>query len=256
MGEVKVYRRRDITIVDISKEQSLILACDSCGGIGEKENDTLKVLPDLVGLLTARVVIMEVICTGAEIISLSNAVCNEMNATGQKIMAGVKKELAKAKAEGFITADIDEGVLTGSTEENMVTTMTAIGITAIGVADKTKLKFSPCQSGDEVIVIGEPLVGNEVLQEQDKMVSYSEIKSLLSHLDVREIVPVGSKGIAYEAKLLAEMNGIGFVETPTIEVDIMKSGGPCTCVVAVVAPECKSKMTRLNMEYKHIGTLV
>ena len=52
---------------------------------------------------------MEVLCTGAEIVSITDAVC-EMGPTGSEIIRGIKQELKEA--------NINNITLNGSTEEN------------------------------------------------------------------------------------------------------------------------------------------
>ncbi|MBV1822090.1 hypothetical protein KUA25_29170, partial [Bacteroidales bacterium MSK.15.36] len=75
---MKISKVRDLTLIKLTEDKNLIVACDSCGGIGNKLEDTLKVPAFIVGKFTARVALMEVLCTGAEIVSITDAVCNEM----------------------------------------------------------------------------------------------------------------------------------------------------------------------------------
>lgn len=60
-----------------------MVSCDSCGGIGEKELDILKVPHRLVGQLTARVALMEIICTGADPKIMTVAISAESEPTGR-----------------------------------------------------------------------------------------------------------------------------------------------------------------------------
>lgn len=52
-----------------------------------------------------------------------------------------------------------------------------------------------------LFAFGEPIVGAEVLQKLRDMPDYRLVKKLVEHNDVLEVVPVGSKGMAYEAHL-------------------------------------------------------
>jgi selenophosphate synthetase-related protein len=224
---MNIKRVRDLTVVELNDDQSIVIACDSCGGIGLKEGDSLKVSPFFTGKLTARVALFEVICSGAKVITLADSVCNEMNPTGNEIIKGIKEELK--------CAGIDDIVLTGSTEENILTVSTALGITVVGIVPSKELKVNKVKNGAIIISIGIPKVGNEVKLEYDnEIASYDLIKRLLFEERVLEIVPVGSKGILYEAKALSENNGFVFKQKDNILVDIKKSAGPSTVIIAAI----------------------
>lgn len=219
-------KRRDIDILNMG-EKSLVIACDSCGGIGLKENDFLKVPPKYVGTLTTRVVLFEILSTGAKVISLSNAICNEMNSTGKFIIDGVKEELKKA--------DISCNFLTGSTEENMPTTMTALGMTCVGILHNDDFKFKKAKKGDIFVLYGLPLVGAEINLDDDRLIAkYSDLYSLLEFDGTLEIAPTGSKGILYECEELSKLNNMKFKQDENVDIDLMKSCGVSTCLVVLV----------------------
>lgn len=224
---MEVKKIRDLSLIDIDAQRTMVIACDSCGGIGIKDGDALKIPTIYVAKFTVRVAIMEVICAGAEIITITNAVCNEMENTGLEVIKGIKEEL---KAAG-----ISDMILTGSTEENFKTISTGIGITAIGMGNKNKLKVNSIRNEAVIVSIGLPKVGNKInLNKDDEIIDYIDIKKLVKSDYVYEIVPVGSKGIAYEAELLASNNGFTLEFKTELSVDIYKSGGPSTCVIAAV----------------------
>lgn len=219
---MKTWCRRDLTIISGFGGANLVIACDSCGGIGGKPGDSLRLPPYYAGKFAARVGLTEVICSGASPVAVTNAVSNEMNPTGAEIICGISDELK--------TAGYPDIALTGSTEENFATIMTAVGITVIGAARDEDLRFHKAESGDVLLLLGLPVIGAEV--DLNGCGFYNEIKYLLSINGVREIVPVGSKGITYEAETLAALNGLSFVPSET-EVDLLKSAGPVTCVLAL-----------------------
>ncbi|MDF2504270.1 AIR synthase related protein [Clostridium sp.] len=224
---MEVKKIRDLSLINIDEKRTIVIACDSCGGIGIKEGDSLKVPTLYVAKFTVRVAIMEVMCSGAEIITITNAVCNEMYDTGVQVIKGIKEELKMA--------GISDMMLTGSTEENFKTISTGIGITAIGIASNDKLKVTSIKEEAAIVSIGIPKVGNEInFVKDDEIVCYEAIKKLVRSEDVYEIVPVGSKGIAYEAETLAKNNSFEFEFKDELSVDIHKSGGPATCVIAAV----------------------
>jgi hypothetical protein len=247
---MEISKVRDLTLVEISDEKVLVIACDSCGSIGLKEKDVFKVPPYFTGRFTARVTMLEVMSTGAEIITLTNSVCSEMKPTGEEIIRGIKDELQDA--------GIPEIVLTGSTEENFPTYSTGLGVTAIGIANPKTIKVNKArQAGDgAVVVIGLPKVGSEIdLEKDEEIVKYEQLKRLLEDPCVYEIVPCGSKGIQYEAETLAKENGMKFRLCENIDIDIKKSCGPATTVIAAVNSAIVSRLLEQFKNCNFIGYL-
>ena len=133
-----------------------------------------------------------------------------------------------AMKEELDSAGLSNVAITGSTEENFPTCMTALSVTVIGVGEK--LKFEPAKEEDVLVLIGSPKFGAEVDVESPGF--YTEISRLLSMPQVKEIVPVGSKGIEYEAVTLASLSNmeVSFANTG---IDYKKSAGPATCVLVL-----------------------
>lgn len=92
----------------------------------------MRVDPFYVGFYTCRVAVMEVLCTGADVIAVSATIACELYPYGEKIINGVRECLSEI--------DIDTSILIGSTEENMRTSMTAIGVTVTGMCVMMILK--------------------------------------------------------------------------------------------------------------------
>ncbi|MHC6179223.1 AIR synthase related protein [Clostridium sp. JNZ X4-2] len=224
---MEVKKIRDLSLITLDESRTMVIACDSCGGVGSKKGDALKVPPFYVGRLTARVVLLEVICSGSEIITITNTICNEMDNTGLEIIRGIKEELREA--------GIRDVVLTGSTEENFETSSTALGVTAVGIAVTKNLKVNSIKGEAVIISVGMPKVGDEInLEGDEEIVNYETVYKLLHNDFIYEIVPVGSRGIAYEAGQLAVNNNLKFYMEDRCSVDVEKSGGPETSVIAAV----------------------
>lgn len=213
--------RRDLTIVPL-EAQNIVIACDSCGAVGNKSGDVFKLPPRYAGKFAARVALTEVLCSGATPVTITNGVACEMQPTGAEIILGIQDELQNA--------GITDVLLTGSTEENFITSMTALAVTVIGVAKDSELKFEAAAPGDKLVLLGGPKVGAEVDLESAGF--YSDIRQLLSLTGVKEIVPVGSKGIAYEAETLAKISDATSVLYET-SIDYYKSAGPVTCILVL-----------------------
>ncbi|MCL2362392.1 MAG: alpha-ribazole-5-phosphate synthase [Defluviitaleaceae bacterium] len=218
---MKAWTRRDLTIVPMG-QHSMVVACDSCGGVGIKDGDILKLSPRHVAKFTTRVALTEVLCSGAMPVMITNGVACEMNPTGAKMILGIKEELENA--------GIKDIALSGSTEENFPTSMTALAVTVIGMGSENDLKFGHAVKGDKLILLGTPRVGDEVDLESNGF--YEEIKHLRPIPEVREIVPVGSKGVAYEAEGLASLSGMN-CELYKTGIDYSKSAGPVTCLLVL-----------------------
>ena len=244
---MEVSKVRDLTLIKIDANKTMVVACDSCGSVGMKEGDSLKVNPFYTGKYTARVALLEVLCTGAEIVTVVDAICNEMKNTGEEIIKGIEEELKGA--------GINRVVLTGSTEENFPTVSTALGITVIGIVDTNALRVNSVRTNSIVVSIGLPKVGEEIeLDNDEDIVHYSDIEILLHTEGVYEIIPVGSKGIFYEARQLARFNGMKLKIEENIKVDINKSAGPSTVIIAAVSDETKDNIKHLR-NFNIIGSI-
>lgn len=241
---MKVQKYRDLTLVRIDEKNMMVIACDSCGGIGSKQGDVLKVSPYYVGRFTARVGLLEVMCAGAQVVTVVDAVCNEMEPTGKEIIKGIKQELKEA--------NIKDVVLTGSTEENFSTISTGLGVTVVGIVETKRLKIKSIFKSAAIVSIGLPKVGDEIKLEGDEdIVDYETVKCLLNLESVFEIIPVGSKGILFEAENIACNNGLHLYIDDSVGVDINKSAGPSTCILVIVDIESINDV----MNYKHANKI-
>ena len=236
------YRGRDVEVA-FAKGVGLVVACDSCGAIGEKELDVVKVPARLTGRFAARGALLEVLATGAQPQIVAAAVCNEPEPTGSELLKGVKDEL---KSAGLGTLPIAI-----SCEKNMSTRQTGLGITVVGLVDGAALRITSTRDGDSLYCLGLPLVGAEVRDADDpEIIQASDVRRLLEDPAVHDIIPVGSRGILGEIHLLREAMMLSFV--PEAQrfagacpeghfklvgaLDINKSGGPATCLIFTAGP--------------------
>ncbi|TDX52999.1 AIR synthase related protein [Orenia marismortui] len=216
---------RDISILKLDDEKILVVACDSAGGIGSKIEDKIKISNQIAGKFTARVALMELLASGAKPISIIDTLSVELEPTGKEIIAGIKEEL-------FIVGI--ENLLTGSTEENITTVQTGIGVTAIGIATLDQLRLAISQKGDLIVALGLPKVGYQVVEDRNQIADLELILKTLELDYIHEILPVGSKGISYEANVLAKSNQLN-LELLNSELDLAKSAGPATVVLVSIA---------------------
>ncbi|XJS10924.1 hypothetical protein ACF3NG_01280 [Aerococcaceae bacterium WGS1372] len=234
---------RDLSIEKVADEY-IVVACDSSSGIGEKEHDVLTVPSLVMSAHCIRVPLMELLSIGAEPFLVVNVSGNEMNPTTKKYIQGIRNELIKA---GY-----PELPMNGSTEENMETSMSSLGVTVLGRATSNQMKWRSVQAGDIIYQIGLPYVGEELISHFDDIVSYDDIKLLhqLRH-SITEIVPVGSKGSWNEAEQLAQVNKLKFKKVLNNNLKAMceKSAGPSTTIIVSASPNIESK---LREYFKHV----
>lgn len=236
---MKIERYRDLTLIDINENQCLVVSCDSSGGIGEKENDIVKAIPEVVGYFATQVALMELMAFGANPITVVNTLSVEMDNTGNRVLEGIKQALEPL--------DLDnEMLVTGSTEENFPVSVTGVGITVIGVINKNEWKKPQTQPGMMGVVVGLPKVGDEVLEDKNEVMDISKLIKLKKKGYIGEILPVGSKGVLYELNEMSNSNNINFILEDNINIDLNKSGGPSTCVILSIEYD---KYEELNKEF-------
>lgn len=240
--------KRDLTLIERG-EQYLIIACDSCGGVGNKDFDEVKVAPEIVGYYTTRVALMELLSVGAAPLAVINTLSVEMEPTGRRIISGIENLLREVK--------IDLEIINGSTEENFPMKQTAMGVTLIGEVEKNQLRLSKSQRGDFVLLLGIPKVGGEItLPYDEEICSFESLNFLKQHPSIGDIIPVGSKGIAYEAQLLAALNKCK-IEISLNKIDMKKSAGPATVLIFTVPEADMEELQESLREPLHIiGRLV
>lgn len=245
---MKIEKFRDLTLVDLNDEQLLVISCDSLGGIGDKEGDLVKTSPEVSGYYTANVALMENLSFGARPISLVNNLSVEMDPAGLGIIRGIEKALAPLKLPR-------DSFITGSTEENIPVNTTGLGITVIGLVNKKDWKRPESKAGSLLVSVGIPKLGDEVVKDQERSIMNIERLLRLLSLDyIYEILPVGSKGIGYEAMEMARTNGLELEFLGDIDVDINTTAGPATCVLASIDEEdFESLEAAIDIKVSKIG---
>lgn len=248
----KVEKVRDLSIIHLIGDVKLVIACDSNASNGEKVNDTHKNDYNETAVSALKVPLMEVLSTGATPLVIANNLCVEMNPSGKKIIEAMKKELEDAKLWDSIQ-------LTGSTEDNMMTTQTGIGVTVIGIVTMDNYKVGKTQSGDIVMSVGLPQSGVEIpYSEKDYDVAKISTVKKLSELEyVHEILPVGSKGALYEANELARTCSCKFKQYDECEIDLYTSAGSSTAVLVSIRPDNINKLIEdMDIPVFRIGEIV
>jgi hypothetical protein len=211
---------RDVLFVPLAEGMELAIAADGSAAIGEKEKDLVNVPYDIVAYFAARVALMELLSVGAEpyAVVLQNFAADQ---AWESLCRGIRQTCEE------LQTDIP---ITGSSESNFSTIQSAIGVTAIGTIARSKKRIAVTPKGAKFAVIGEPLVGDEVLKRKERIVPLPLFLQLLKQPHIYEIVPIGSKGIYYELQQLLQANGLAF-SSCSCALPLFVSAGPSTAIL-------------------------
>ena len=250
---IEIKKIRDCTLIFTRPEEAIVITCDSIGGIGNKPQDIVKVTPEHSGHETAKVALAEILAIGATPVAISNGLTMEMEPTGKRFVAGIKEAMEELPEYPM--------ALTGSSEDNMPTVQTGAGITVIGVIQKEAIRFKKTRPGDKAVLFGKPLCGDDFKKELHLALRLPDYHKICQLTSLREMVPVGSKGVAYEVEKIAEDNHLSFDYAEKIPFDLEASGGPASsCVVTMSAEngeglqEQIGKMVTVLGEFKMCGS--
>ncbi|PGM57616.1 hypothetical protein [Bacillus sp. AFS053548] len=243
---MQISKYRDLTLMHIDENRYFTIACDSCGGIGMSELDFIKVDEEIVGYLTAKLCLVETLAFRAKPTVLINTLCVEMNGRGKRIINGIEKAIKEYNKANFYEDNLEINI-TGSTEENIPTKQTGLGITLMGEI-YNPFNRKEAISGDRVILIGYPKVGNEVLEDlnenKNEIINFNSLKQLTNCEYVSDLLPIGSKGVQYEMNQLMETNNIDINLVNQSSIPLHKSAGPATCALAIIKKDAIERLKR------------
>lgn len=231
-------RIRDLTLLDLGDGRTLVVACDSVGSIGDKPGDSHRASPATVAHFAVRVPLLEVLCAGATPELVVDALSVEREPTGSAMIDEVRR----------VAAGLGLGAerVTGSTEDNVPTTATGVGVTVIGTAASGALRPGRARAGDLVLCLGTPVSAPaDVVEIGDRRMVALETVAAVTALDgVRELLPVGSRGVGHELAELAGTAGL-VVSALSHDLDLDKTGGPSSCVLAAIDPAAEAEVVAL-----------
>jgi hypothetical protein len=232
--------KRDVTLITLNDSETLVLASDNSGGIGLKDMDMVKTPYDVVAYYGFRVAVMECIASGGAPISvILHNFCGDD--PWKDLVCGIEKGLQEL---GLTNIPI-----TGSTESNFSLLQSALGMIVIGKRDRVIPEETILLDQMEFAVIGSPLVGEEVLNKVGEVLPLS-LFQLLCRLDHVVILPVGSKGVLHELKVMLGEGGLSD-SSITCEVDLLKTSGPSTCILIAFPPALESTIRKQASKLYH-----
>jgi ribosomal protein S8 len=228
-GQLTYTRRGDVAIVKVPTGHAIVAGSTSSGAVGPKKEDKVKVEGRVLGKFLARVALTDVIATGAFPVLLSVTLGVEKEPTGNDILAGIQRE---ARTLGLDPSQ----VIMENTEDNFETVQTGVGLTVIGFANEDELRLGKTVPGDLIVAVGKPKVGDEVLSAEAKgeIADLKNVLQLSQKKYVHDITAVGTFGIADEARMIAYAVGRQLKLTDVKGLDLNKSAGPATVVLATV----------------------
>ena len=239
-AQITYTRRRDVSIMKIPTGHAIVVGSTSSGAVGPKAMDKVKVEGRVLGKFLARVALMDVTATGAFPLLLSATLGVENEPTGHEIIEGIRKEAT------FLGLEPNQVVME-NTEDNFETVQTGAGLTVVGFANEEELRLGKTRPGDIVVAVGKPKVGDEVIpaEARGEIADLKNVMQLSQKKYVHDIVPVGTFGIAYEARMMAYAVGrqLKIAENP--KIDLEKSAGPATVVLVTVDSEKLEDLTLL-----------
>lgn len=239
-AQIGYTRRGDVSILRVPTGHAIVTGSTSSGAVGPKTMDKLKVDGKMLGKFLARVALMDVTATGAFPLLLSVTLGVEKEPTGDQILQGISKEAR--------TIGLDPNqVILENTEDNFETVQTGAGLTVVGFANEEELRLGKTCPGDLIVAIGKPKVGEEVIaaEARGEIADLKGVVQLSQKKYVHDLAAVGTFGIADEARIMAYAVGrqLKLYEVP--ELDLNKSAGPATVVLATVDKERLEDLTDL-----------
>lgn len=242
---------RDLTLLGIDDERVLVIACDSVGSIGPKPHDSYEASATVAAHFAVRVPLLELIAAGGTPEVIVDALSVELDPTGAEMIDEVRR----------IAASLGLGAdrVTGSTEDNVPSTATGIGVTIIGSANRSALRPGTSRADDVVLCLGQPTSAPHdlVVVDDSRMISLTTLRDVLAIDGVHDALPVGSKGIAHELEELATTAGLR-VELAQHDLDPVKSGGPASCVLVSADEQVVDQLHRAlpsDLPYTFLGRL-
>ncbi len=223
----------DALTAPFDDESSLVIACDNSGGIGMKEGDVVKVPYEVTAYYSFRVAVMECIAAGGTPMTVVlHNFCGD--AAWAELVQGIQRGMDEIGMKLPIT---------GSTESNMLLVQSALGLLVIGKKENSYRDIQDCSR--KIAVIGKPLVGEEVMEQSQWVAPLSLFKWCTEQEDVR-VLPVGSKGIAYEWK---QWSSSDIPAEITSKVDVSKSSGPSTCFLVAYPEHLETALKQKCSDY-------
>lgn len=206
-------------------DEKYILTMDNAAAIGERKDDVVQVSDELTAYYTMRVALLEQWGAWAMPCAIMMG-----NFSGGNVWPTYEKGIQRV----FTEVGIAMPPLQGSSETNMLTLQSGINLTVLG--KKITCTQPPA---NELIwyIYGLPLVGSEVVRQQNAVARLDKIYQAWQNEIIVRIWPVGSKGILAEVQHLFEKS----IKMQS-SVDLYKTAGPATAVLIACTAANEEKL--------------
>jgi len=227
---------RNAVIMPLHSKEELVIATDNHGSIGEKAQDAIHISNEAVGYAACRVAMMELLAVGGKPLTIVM-----QNFTGDAAWEDYKSGVQQVLAE----LQMDSIAITGSTESNFPGIQSGLGLTIIGT--RAIQSNQPLLNDLSYAVIGLPLVGEEVKEQEGKIAPLSLFKKFCEMREIVSMLPVGSKGIRVAWQ--SWTNQVNKLDATY--VDLSKSAGPATCFLIAFKKENSAFIQQQAGKYYH-----
>lgn len=237
LSSITATKIRDLNYFKFD-DSLLVFAVDSDGAVGCMDKDESYRTPYVAGKMYPKVVLMEMLAIGGEVIAIYNDFCYEEDERN-KIICDSISELVES-------LDISPKIIHNCFNSYKNPQSTAYGITLVGVINEDSLKVGVSKEDDIVCVFSKPSTRMEL----ETQVTPAEVKKLRQTDFVHEILPCGSHGFRSEANRLAENSGLIFVEDKNHELhgEADMSCGAAGVIVVSLSRKDLDKLKALNIQ--------
>lgn len=235
-----MMKNNDALLIPFNDYGELIITSDNSGAIGLKKLDEVKVPYEVVGYFAFRVAYMDCVAAGGEPLSVI-----VMNFNGDEAWVPLQRGINQALEQ----LEMIHLPMTGSTESNFTLQQSATAITMIGKMSKPTIS-EKITVDDRIAIIGKPLVGNEVIDNEVDIAPLSLFQWCSKQDEILTIIPVGSKGIANEFANKFPGINVSFSK----EINVEKSSGPSTCFIIIYKKEFHPVIKEKAKKWLHIAT--
>ncbi|MFW5789979.1 MAG: hypothetical protein ACOCWE_01870 [Bacillota bacterium] len=228
------------------KNEFILTSIDIASGIGILKEDKFFVEAETIAYFTTRVAMLDLMAAGGEpvIISFATSLANNYY---DDIEAGILKLLSEWSLDMNLK-------ITGSTEDNFKSKQTSISIMITGIAIKDKLRWLQAEREDNLFIIGEPLVGEKVLSQRDKVISAEVFQLLMKDKSTKNIIPIGSGGAIQRIKNILNKTGLKYKSLNNELENI--SAGPATAVLLISNASFDYYRDKIDIPITYLGKLI
>lgn len=240
--EIGLYKN---DLPDQSEDNYILTSIDIASGIGILEEDEFFVEIETIAYFTTRVALLDLLAAGGRPVTISFAT-SLSKSYYEKIETGILKFLNEWSVN-------IKNQITGSTEDNFKSKQTSISVMITGLSNKNKLYWLQANHGDNLFIIGEPLVGEQVLRDRDKIINSETFQILINDKATKNLIPVGSGGAIQRIQSLLSKTGLKF-KSSNNQLE-SKSAGPATTVLLISNREIDYYRDKIATPITYLGKL-